>query len=528
MRRARRISLVRTTAAALLGVGLSLGPGHPVQAQSSYEYLQAFSSVLNHIRINYVDSVAYPELVRAAIEGTLRALDPHSYFVSRSDQARMSALERGELAVTGMTVEDGDSAIVVLSVHWESPAAKAGIQPGDRIVAVDDTTVRGLRSIDVQLRLAGRKGSKVEVLLERGAVLEPDTLRVTIKRRFLEEHLVTRVSLVDTVTGYVRLSQFGDGAADEVSDAIKQLRKQGATRIILDLRGNPGGIVNEAMDLSALFLPKGSVVFTTDGRKRGVDRDYVTRKNGRFRSVPLTVLIDRGSASASEAVAGALQDHDRAVIVGRRSFGKALMQTVFLVDPTGDNVWLTVARIQSPSGRIIQRPYKGVGYSQYRALAGGTLDGAEKDTPFHTDNGRPVYGGGGIAPDVEVTVPTEVPVWWSIAVDSGFVTTVADSVAFTLTDEPGARSRWVMDDGLWEERVWPAFLERVQVRLGVSRELPPAIQRRLVRELAARVAEVRWGTDAALDLRLQSDPDVAAAGNALDLAETLLGPPRPQ
>ncbi len=169
MRRARRISLGRTTAAALLGVGLSLGPGHPVQAQSSYEYLQAFSSVLNHIRINYVDSVAYPELVRAAIEGTLRALDPHSYFVSRSDQARLSALERGELAVTGMTVEDGDSAIVVLSVHWESPAAKAGIQPGDRIVAINDTTVRGLRSIDVQLRLAGREGSKVEVLLERGS-----------------------------------------------------------------------------------------------------------------------------------------------------------------------------------------------------------------------------------------------------------------------------------------------------------------------------------------------------------------------
>ncbi|MGE3526731.1 MAG: S41 family peptidase, partial [Gemmatimonadales bacterium] len=338
----------------------------PLPAQSSYEQLQAFSAVLNFVRLNYVDSVGYSELVRAAIEGTLRSLDPHSHFVSRADFARRSALERGELAVPGIIVEDVDSAVVVLGVYERSPAARAGVQPGDRIVRIDDTTTAGQRANAVELRLAGDKGSKVRVSLERGPVLDPDTVTVTIKRDFPRDFSYTSWSMVDSVTGYVRLMEFGEESSRQLRDALRKLKGRHARQFILDLRENPGGIVDEAVDIASYFLPGGSVVFRTRGRKRETNEDYVTRRDGEFRQ-PLVVLIDEHSASASEALAGSLQDNDRALILGRRSFGKALMQMVFVVPPTNDNVWLTVGRVVTPSGRIIQRRYKGLLYEQYRS-----------------------------------------------------------------------------------------------------------------------------------------------------------------
>ena len=425
--------------AATVAAGTLTIPGEAQGQTASYEYLQAFSSVLSFVRLNYVDSVGYAELVRAAIEGTLRSLDPHSRFVSAEEFARRSALERGELAIPGMVIEDVDSAVVVLSVYPRSPAARAGVQPGDRVVSVSDTTIAGQRAETVELRLAGVEGSKVRVGLERGPRLEPDTFSVTLKREFPREFSVTSWTMLDSVTGFVRLNEFGSRASVQLRDALRQLRGKHAQRLILDLRGNPGGIVTEAVDIASLFLPKGSLVFRTRGRKRAVNEDFITRSDGEF-DLPLIVLIDQGSASASEALAGSLQDNDRALILGRRSFGKALMQMVFMVTPTNDNIWLTIGRVITPSGRIIQRRYKGLLYEQYRALAGHS--GAEQDTiqVFNTRNGRQVRGGGGIVPDVQISAAQSPPVWSSAhsAADSGYDDAVADSVAHTLPATPGA------------------------------------------------------------------------------------------
>jgi len=509
-----------TLGVALLAVAALVIPPRAA-AQGSYEYLQAFSSVLNHVRLNYVDSVSYPELVRAAIEGALRSLDPHSYYVSRADWERRSALERGELAITGIRLEDSDSATVVLSVWEESPADKAGVQSGDRIVAVDDTTVAGLRAADVELRLAGKKGSKVRVTLERGPALQPDTLRVLLKRDEFEIRNVSAPTMVDQQTGYARLEGFDADAARQLKDAIDRLRKDGAQQMILDLRGNPGGRVDQALEVANLFLPKKTLVFRTDGRKKSVDEDYLTTDDGKFRELPLVVLIDAGSASASEAVAGALQDHDRAVLVGRRSFGKALMQTVFVVHPTGDQVWLTVARIQSPSGRNIQRPYKGVKYAQYRSLAGH--ENPADTATFRTDGGRPVHGGGGITPDVVVARPG-APVWLSVAADSGMLTAVADSVAFTLPEDGAGRVAWLGDRARWEASLMPPLLDRVHRRLGLEVHADSTLRPWIARRLAARTAEVRWGKAAAVELRLRSDPDIVAALDALARRMTILRP----
>ena len=509
---------------ARLGLILLVVAAAPERASaqaSSYEELQRFSAVLNHIRSNYPDSVAYNGLVRAAIDGMLRSLDPHSWFASREDYEKLSSLERGELAVTGIVFEFADGVPTVLSFIRKSPAEKAGVLPGDRIVRVDGVPVSGMTYKSVALRLAGEKGSKVLVGLERGPRLEPDTFSVKLKRAFLEHRSVSLARMVTPETGYVRLDEFGETGAEEVRKAVRQLRSAKARQLILDLRGNPGGIVTEAVDLAAEFLPDKALVFSTRGRKKTLNEEYRTKGRGEFLEMPLIVLVDDGSASASEALAASLQDHDRALIIGRRSFGKALMQTGFLV-PSG-YVQLTVGHVLSPSGRFIQRRYRGVAIEQYLAFAGTAGEGSDTMEIFRTGRGRAVRGGGGIAPDVPVTAAPPSPPWWSVAADSGYDDAVADSVAQTLGADAAARAGWIASPTEWEARLLPPLLERVRTRLHISARPDSAASAGIARRLAARAAFVRWPPDGGSDLMLATDPDVRAAIAAFPRLAQLLG-----
>jgi carboxyl-terminal processing protease len=503
-----------------------LGAGAPASASaqaSSYEELQRFTAVLNHIRSNYPDSVTYNGLVRAAIDGMLRSLDPHSWFASSEDYARLNALERGELAVTGIVFELADGVPTVLTYSRRSPAEKAGVLPGDRILRIDGVPVVGMAPKSIALRLAGEKGSRVVVGLERGPRLEPDTFSVALKRAFLEGHSVSLSKMVDAQTGYVRLGEFGPKAADEVGDAVRRLKSAKARQIVLDLRGNPGGIVTEAVDLAAQFLPAKTLVFSTRGRKKAVNEDYRTKGGGEFADLPLILLIDQGSASASEALAGSLQDHDRALIIGRRSFGKALVQVGFLV-PAGF-VELTVGHVYTPSGRFIQRRYQAMAVEQYYAFAG--TSGVEEDTTrvYRTDRGREVRGGGGIAPDLATPAPALPPAWWSVAVDSGYDDAVSDSVAVTLGTDPASRTAWLSSPPEWQARLIPPFLDRVRTRLKVAAQPDSATAAVIARALAARAAFVRWPPDGGADLTLQNDPDVRLALASFPRLKELLAPP---
>ena len=515
---ARRALWVGVLAAGLAG-GLS------AQQRSAYEELQTFSGVLNHVRLNYVDSVGYAQLVRAAIAGMLRALDPHSAFYSRLEAERLDLIQRGTLAVTGITLEEVDSAMTVLAVASQSPAAKSGVQPGDRLVSVNDTSVVGLSVSTLDLRLAGEKGSKVRVRLERGSRLEPDTLNISIKRDFLERHSVSVVRMLDSITGFVRLDEFGPGAGKEMHDGLDRLNHQHMRRAILDLRGNPGGIVTSAVDVAAEFFPKGTVVFRTEGRRKEIDTTFTTGHDGAFSALPLIVLIDEHSASAAEALAGSLQDHDRALLLGRRSFGKALIQTAFLVPPSGEVLMLTIGHVLSPSGRYIQRRYAGLAAEQYYSLAG--QGGTAEDTlkTYHTDRGRIVRGGGGIAPDALLLPPVPLPVWWSVAADSGFDNAVSDSVAQSLAVTPAARGAWIAAPDRWRSTLLPLFLSRVRTRLRVPAQTDSALDVRLSRILAARVAAVRWGPDAYDELVERSSPDIQAALGYFPRLQTLLAGP---
>jgi carboxyl-terminal processing protease len=504
-------------------VTASLPGAAAAQQRSAYEELQAFSGVLNHIRLNYPDSVSYSELVAAAIRGVLRSLDPHSRFESRVEFERQNALERGEVFTVGVALEEVDGAATVFAVAPRSPAAKGGILPGDRVLALDDTAVAGLGMSTLTLRLAGDRGSKVRLQLERGPRLEPDTFSVTLKRSPYEVRSVSMIRMADSVTGFVRLEDFMGKAADEMHDALKKLQGMHAQRLILDLRGNPGGSVTFAVEIASEFFPKGTVVFRTQGRKRDVDTTYVTKRDGEFRFIPMMVLIDEHSASAAEALAGSLQDHDRALLVGRRSFGKAIMQSIFFL-PSGDHVWLTIGRVLTPNGRFIQRRYRGLGYEQYLSFAGRT--GAEEDTStiFKTDAGREVRGGGGIAPDVVVPIVAPLPVWWSAAADSGLDDAVSDSVAHTLAATPAARAAWVNANGEWRSKLVPPFLERVRARFGVAALTDSLLERRLGRILAARAAEVRWGPDAREEFLLRNDATIRAAIERFPRLRELLAP----
>ncbi|HXE58464.1 MAG TPA: S41 family peptidase, partial [Gemmatimonadales bacterium] len=359
--------------------------------------------------------------------------------------------------------------------------------------------------------------------LERGPRLEPERFVVALKYDRLEPRAVGDVRKLDSITGYVAFHQFTVDAHEQLRAAFRRLlREQHARQVVLDLRRNPGGDLAAAVRVAAAFFPERTLVFRSEGRRPATDREFRTDRDGEFRDVPLVVLIDERTASAAEALAGSLQDHDRALVLGRRSFGKALIQQLLPVPPAGDAVWLTTARVVTPSGRVIQRSYRGLNAEQYFSQGGRA--GAEADTlrVYRTAAGREVRGGGGIAPDVPLPAPPGIPVWLSVAADSGFDHAVADSVAATLPATPGARTAWLDASDEWRLRLVPPFLSRVRSRLGVAAAADSALERLIARHLAARVADVRWGPDARDELLVRSDPDVRAARTYFARLGTLL------
>ena len=514
---------IRTVSLTLL---LVTGGAVRAEAQSSYEYLQSFSQVLNYVRTNYPDSVAYPELVRAAIDGVLKSLDPHSYYMTREEYARRREVERGELGITGLYFEVVEGRPTVLGILDGSPAARARIQPGDRLLAIDDTSAAGLDAERLHLKLAGDRGTRVRLRFARGTLLEPETLQVTLRRESIPLRGVTVTAMADSITGFVRLSEFTASVGDELEQALRTLKGRGMKRVVLDLRGDGGGRISGAIDVAGLFLRRGTVVFKVKTRHTRDDQVVATQRDGAWLDLPLIVLIDDRSASASEALAGSLQDNDRALIVGRRSFGKALMQQPFVLE-TGDVIYLTIGRILTPSGRFIQRRYAGIEVEQYYSFRGTSGTAGDTAQVIPTHNGRPMRGGGGIAPDLDLPGPARLPVWFSVAADSTYDTAVADSVARTLAGTPAAWERWLTDSVAWSQALLPPFLARTRAGLHAA-ALPDSAQAaRMARILAHRVAEVRWGSEAGLTFALRNDPDLRVALATFPRLPALLAPPRP-
>ena len=364
--------------------------------------IKNFTRVLSIVQQDYAIPVDTDHaLYDGAIPGMLRVLDPHSTFFDPRQYALLREDQRGKYYGVGMTVGPQENHTVVLAPMPGSPASKAGIRPGDIIQSVEGKATDGLTTSEVADLLKGPKGTVVHIAVVREGYADP--LAFSITRDEIPKHSVDVAFVVRPGIGYVRLSGFNEETDTELAAALKQLDVANLEGLILDLRGNPGGLLNEAVSISDMFLDKNQLIVSHHGRASQERRYYAVRGN-RGLQEPIVVLVNGGSASASEIVTGAIQDHDRGLVVGEQTFGKGLVQTV---SPLSENTGLalTTARYYTPSGRLIQRDYKDVSLYDY-------LYNHKNPQPTEvklTDGGRQVFGGGGITPDVTVSEPTPNP-----------------------------------------------------------------------------------------------------------------------
>lgn len=368
-----------------------------------------FDEVMYYINKTYVDTVKVSEIEENAIVSMMDELDPHSQYISRQEFDAVNDPLLGGFEGIGVQFRIVEDTVTIVNTIKGGPSEKVGIMAGDRIVYVDDAPIAGIKikNDSVMRLLKGPKGTKVKVRNYRRGV--EGLLDFTITRDVIPTYSVDVAYMLDDQTGYVKLSKFSATTHQEFVKAAKTLKALGMQRLVFDLRGNTGGYLNEAVDIVDEFLPKGSLVVFTEGRSRP-RTTFLARKKGILEDMPVAVLIDGESASASEIVAGALQDNDRGVIVGRRSFGKGLVQEqVMLSDKSA--IRITVARYYTPTGRCIQKPFTGKKedylFEAYDRYENGELFSADSihfadSLKYVTPKGKVVYGGGGIMPDVYV------------------------------------------------------------------------------------------------------------------------------
>lgn len=387
-----------------------------IRKRTTYEDLQMFSQVLNQIRVNHLDSIDTHDLFLAAVEGMVRAADPHSYVIPaiRLDTLKERLLEQGKLVPVPIAFRFVGGTPVVASVTPGSEASRLDMFPGDVLVAVDKRPVLAQSPVELEVFLAGPANSRVTLTLERrrvdGSLARHD--RAIRRERTDEATAVPAAFMIDSVTGYVRITTFGpDRVAEDLHDAIGKLEGRGSKRLIVDLRDNGGGRIDQAAKIAGEFLPKGALIYTTEGRKKEVtDTARVSRSFWRNeRSYPLVLLVNEGTASASELLAGALQDHDRAIVVGRPTFGKALVMRGFPM-ADGSIIVLVMGQLRTPCGRIVQRQFRDITRADYFRMAAADRDTVGRPS-CRTNSGRVVFGGGGIYPDVPLVAPLGDPVW---------------------------------------------------------------------------------------------------------------------
>ncbi len=399
-------------------VGLGLVLSLSMTAQRTVSMPQSLQKLLNAeyaISSLYVDSVNEDKLIEDAIKGMLESLDPHSSYTDAKETKELEEPLQGEFSGVGIQFNMNKDTLYVIQTVPGGPSERVGVLAGDRIIYVNDTIIAGvkMKNSDIQKRLRGKKGTNVTIKVKRPGVKELITFRIT--RDNIPLHSIDAQYMLDEKTGYLRISRFGAKTHEEMMDALHELKKQGMTQLIMDLSDNGGGYLNAAIDMCNEFLDRGQLMVYTEGQNS--PRNEANANGwGNYKDLHMVVMVNQYSASAAEIFAGAMQDWDRAVIVGRRTFGKGLVQRPFKFDD-GSMMRLTVARYYTPSGRCIQKPYN---RGDKKAYENELLDRANEGEYYSLDsiqfndslryttrlNGRTIYGGGGVMPDVYVPVDT--------------------------------------------------------------------------------------------------------------------------
>jgi carboxyl-terminal processing protease len=498
-----------------------------IRKRTTYEDLQMFSQVLNQIRVNHPDSVDSHELLMAAIQGMVHAADPHSFVIPyvRLSPAREQALKDGKLIPIPVDFEYRSGAPIVSAVAPGTAAAHQDILPGDELVAVDGKPATAESADELGVMLSGEKGSSTTLTFERlradGTLARVD--RIVKREKIGEATAVPSVFMLDPAAGigYVRITSFmNEKVGDDLHDALGRLEGRGMKQLILDLRDNGGGSVAEAAHVAGEFLPKGTIVYTSEGRKTAeTDTGRVSRSFWKSeRHYPIVLLVNSGTASASELVAGALQDHDRALIVGHTTFGKSLLMRGFPM-ADGSIIELVVGHVRTPCGRIVQRQYHGVSRHDYYRLAGADRDTAGRPS-CKTDGGRTVYGGGGIYPDIRLADAPEAPGWLARASEDDLLLkwtgawVTANAAAFASLDAlaatPSLPAAAIAD--------FRAFAAKDGITIPSDADTDAMLQRVLVRTVAA----TKWGDEGYYRLAAVTSPEVATARGAFGRAQSIL------
>ena len=444
--RTRSIAFIGLSLIVLLGAGWLLNQDR-VQAVGEQQYdLNLLTQVVERIRAKYVDDLNEGEAIDAAIRGMLGTLDPYTEFLEKKQNDEMKMMQiQGKYGGLGIKITKPreENALVVVALFDDTPAFDVGLQTGDRIVLIED---RSTAEIDVSQAadlLRGSPGTDVKISVSREG--EDEYIDYTLTRAIITIPVVPYVGMLDHDIGYIKLNQFTEEAAREIETALNRLKNQGARGYLLDLRGNPGGLLEQAVGVAGKFLEEDRLVVYTMGRPGTERRSYHASDSYTLADAPLVVLVDRYSASASEIVAGAIQDWDRGIVAGRPTFGKASVQQIFPMNK-GTALKITTARYYTPSGRLIQKikesrtdPFA----PEAAAVETDESEETERET-YSTEGGRTVYGGGGITPDVEFAVPTYPALVQALNNQSLFIKFAShyatgnpdvDQATFDVTDE---------------------------------------------------------------------------------------------
>jgi carboxyl-terminal processing protease len=484
-------------------------------AEDEHTAIRQFTNVLDVVQANYAEPVDVDKAVyQGAIPGMLRVLDPHSNFFDARQFALLREEQRGKYYGVGMVVAPRENKTVVMQPYVGAPAFNAGIRPGDVIMKVDDKSTDGLTTTDVADLLKGPKGTIVKITVSREGY--DQMLVFTVTRDEIPRHSVDIAFMIKPGVGYIRLSSgFSETTDREIAEALKQLGAASLDGLILDMRGNPGGLLNEAVAVGDMFLDKNQLIVSHHGRS-SPERKYFALRGNQGLTTPLVVLVNGNSASATEIVSGAVQDHDRGLIVGETTFGKGLVQTV---QPLSENTGLalTTARYYTPSGRLIQRDYKSVSLYEYHY---------ERHVPEHptevklTDSGRQVTGGGGITPDIVVPSPKlnhfQETLFRADALypyEGG----VGGFTRYFMGSKPTVTKEFEVNDDVMKS--FREYLAKHNVRY-----TEPEISENmdwLKRKIKQEIFVSNFGMQDGLKVQLQADPQVQAAIDAIPQARAL-------
>jgi carboxyl-terminal processing protease len=480
--------------------------GAPMQNVELQKRMKEYTDLLSAVTTWSAEDISSDKFVYASIDGMLRSLDPHTSFLEPKEYSDMQDRQKGTFYGLGILVTKRNDQVTVITPLEGTPAARLGIRAGDVISEVEGVATEDLALDEVVKRLKGPKGTTVNITIKRVGMKEP--IPLSIVRAAIPTNSISNVLMIRPGVGYVRIKDFTSTTVRELDDAITRLKAEGMQKLVLDLRMNPGGLLDAAVGVSDHFLEKGQMVVYTKGRTTDSAQEYLAPGKHVKYDQPLVVLVNRGSASASEIVAGAVQDHDRGLVVGETSWGKGLVQSVYTLQ-YGAGLALTTSKYYTPAGRNIQRDYTSM-YDYYmadEAENGPEVPLAQREQ-FKTDTGRLVYGGGGITPDVIIKQPKLERTTQILEVRSGIFNYAVEYAA----KHPDLKTDVKVTPAMMEELVHHAAQNDVAPEADIRAALQNEVDRKFIeRALKAEIVAAKFGFDASYPFRLEGDAQVERA-----------------